>query len=213
VDRSAVEYAALHAEGAEGALLGGEFEIIGAPATDVLGAERQATFGPAVPVVFQGGWPATESEPEWGPAWPGLRETVGAVMRPGSAQGAEGAVPSRRGAPGYVWLTGYGLEQELAETKNRADTLERELLLRERERQIAAADAVLSTLGLFIARKIGESDGGVLIDEVVANLDGAEGWLAIARLMKAGLVDENGRSFYLSPEGEHLVKEIQGRQT
>jgi hypothetical protein len=213
VDRLAVAYEALHAEEADGAPVEQQFETIGAPRTVPLGRESRAAFGPAITAVFHRDWPATESEPEWGPTLPSVRETVGAVMRARTAPGAEEGVPTRRGAPGYLWLANYGLEQELAETKNRADTLERELLLRERERQIAAADAVLSTLGLFIAQKIGESDGGVLIDEVAANLDGAEGWLAIARLMKAGLVDENGRSFYLSPEGEHLVKEIQGRQT
>lgn len=213
MDRSAVAYVALHAEGANGAPVEQEFESIGAPGTDVLGGKRPAASRRAVAFVSHEGMPAAQSEPEWVPVWPVLRGTVGSVVRAETAPGAEEAAATGPGAPGYVWLPSYGLEQELAEAKNRADTLECELLLRERERQLAAADAMLSTLGLFIGQKIGESAAGVLIDEVVANLDGAGGWLAIARLIKAGLVDEDGRSFYLTPDGEELLSEVQGQRT
>ena len=103
---------------------------------------------------------------------------------------------------------GQQLMEELAAAKGKLDALERERKIHQQEIEIAVAHAASTELGLFILHKIAEAGEGVPLGEVDANLQGPEGWLAVARLMKAGLVDENGRTLYSTSAGEQVLEDI-----
>ena len=83
------------------------------------------------------------------------------------------------------------------------DSLEALLELRRRWR----ADAMLDPLGMFLLEKIADADAGVLLTQLDAYLDGAPGWVAISRLVRAGLLDENGRSLYATPSGRAAAEQ------
>jgi len=46
------------------------------------------------------------------------------------------------------------------------------------------------------------------MDRIAENINTPQPWIAVAHLMKAGLVDDNGRSLYLTTLGENLLAEL-----
>lgn len=72
------------------------------------------------------------------------------------------------------------------------------------------ADAMLDRLGMFLLHTIVGVDGGVRLDSVAENLQGSAGWIAIARLVRAGLLDENGRTLYATPAGRRAAELTRG---
>lgn len=60
---------------------------------------------------------------------------------------------------------------------------------------------MLSPIGMFLLQQIADADSGVLLSEVAQNVRSGPAWLALARLLRAGLIDENGRSLYATESG------------
>jgi hypothetical protein len=67
------------------------------------------------------------------------------------------------------------------------------------------ADTMLDPLGMFLLQRIAERDGGVSFGELADNFDGVDGWVIIARLLRAGLLDENGLSVYATSSGRNAA--------
>lgn len=63
------------------------------------------------------------------------------------------------------------------------------------------ADAMLSPVGMFLLQEVAARDGGVPLEELAGYVEAAEVWLIIARLIRAGLLDENGLSVYATQAG------------
>jgi hypothetical protein len=66
----------------------------------------------------------------------------------------------------------------------------------------------LDSLGSFVLMKVAEGAGRVLVGTLEENLDGAHGWLAVARLINAGLLGENGRSVFVTERGESVARQL-----
>jgi hypothetical protein len=69
-----------------------------------------------------------------------------------------------------------------------------------REEGLAKARS-LTELGAFLLTKLAAYPEGVAVDELDENLQGS-GWIALARLLRAGLADENDRTVYITDRGE-----------
>ena len=63
------------------------------------------------------------------------------------------------------------------------------------------ADAMLDPVGMFLLQKIALEEAGISSSILDLNLSGAQGWLPLARLLRAGLIDENGRIVYATGAG------------
>lgn len=99
------------------------------------------------------------------------------------------------------------LRAELDQSAAYAAELKSDGELREHMSEVTTAHAAGSELGLFILHKFGEQQS-IPIPEVSSNLNGPDGCLAIARLLKAGLIDEDGVSYYLTPSGREILKAL-----
>jgi len=112
------------------------------------------------------------------------------------------------GEPTYVRLTDYALRLELAETKARLVELERLVGAMRYGQELTSVQAGLAEIGLFLLHKVGTAADGIPVDVLADSLEAPSGWLAFARLMRAGLVDENGRCVYITGEGERVLAEM-----
>ncbi len=103
----------------------------------------------------------------------------------------------------------YDLYRELASSRARSDELERQVAAHEMDRRLIVANAAVDGIGLFILKKIQEREDGIGLDELSEHL-APKGWLALARLLKADLLDENDRIVYATASGEELTAELLG---
>ena len=85
----------------------------------------------------------------------------------------------------------------------------RRTLARELDRREQSVASALNREGVFLLAQVVESGEGVLFDTLVENLAAPHGWIAIGRLMKAGLLDENGRRMYATPSGASVWEALQ----
>jgi hypothetical protein len=63
--------------------------------------------------------------------------------------------------------------------------------------------------GAALLARIAAVEDGVPLANLIAELD-AEAWLAIARLVRAGLLDENGLRLYTTESGDRWSARLQG---
>lgn len=68
------------------------------------------------------------------------------------------------------------------------------------------ASSVFDPLGMFLLQLVADADEGVPLGEVAEHLRGSAGWLALARLIRAGFVDENGLTVYATPSGRRAAE-------
>jgi hypothetical protein len=97
--------------------------------------------------------------------------------------------------------------------RSRATQLEAELSTQRSAGELYVAFAGLADLGLFILQKVSAAADGLSVQQFGENAAGWEAWLAMCRLMRAGLVGENGRIFYLTGRGETLLEELTGEES
>ena len=72
---------------------------------------------------------------------------------------------------------------------------------RERSRHERWIAAALDRDGLFLLSQIAETSEGVTFDALTENLLAPNGWMGIAKLLRSGLIDENGRRVYPTQSG------------
>lgn len=88
----------------------------------------------------------------------------------------------------------------------------RDAKLRLRQRERDEAHALVLPYVTFMLHKIGERRT-VPASKIVSNLTppdglGSDGLVALARLLKAGLIDVDGADFYLTPTGQQALQEV-----
>ena len=101
---------------------------------------------------------------------------------------------------------------QVAELQDRVAKLEAEVLFNETasEQQRDLSDALaLTHLGMATLAYIASSPEGVDVDRLVEAIEEPEGWLAVGRLLRAGLIDENGRIVYPTLRGYEAAIEIE----
>ena len=94
--------------------------------------------------------------------------------------------------------------EQLAEAEAEAAELRRDLALLRNQQELDASHAAGSELALFILHKIAQART-IGISEVASNIEGQEGWLAVARLLKGRMIDEDGSSFSVTPSGRKTL--------
>lgn len=85
------------------------------------------------------------------------------------------------------------------------DSLAELLDIRARWRSAASLDP----LGMFILHTVSAAENGIPLADVAENLRGPAGWVAVARLIRAGLLDENGLTIYATPSGRSAAEATQ----
>lgn len=106
-----------------------------------------------------------------------------------------------------LWATASGLRQKLSSAESKIGELEQNQEWRESGEELYISYAGGSELGLFILQMASQVDS-LPIAEAADNLATGDGWIAVARLLKAGLLDENGKSLYLTTAGEKFLADV-----
>jgi hypothetical protein len=133
-------------------------------------------------------------------------EPVRSAVTPPSVQDAKESTSRTRlyeGVPDFtVW-------RELSAVQTRARELREQLELRNQVAQLDQAYAGLSREGLFILGTLAENEDGTPLQLLGENLTWS-GWLSVARLLKAGLIDENGETVGVTRTGDLFLRELGG---
>jgi len=120
---------------------------------------------------------------------------------------AAGVASLTRTAGAVIDLTSThaGLMRQLDEQSRAAEELRRRMRLEEQSSELAIGAALSNELGLFILMKVAGEPEGVSLEALSENLEAPEGWLALARLLRADLLNENTRSVYATELAANLL--------
>lgn len=74
------------------------------------------------------------------------------------------------------------------------------------------SDALVDKSAVFILDVL-YNKNSIKLADVERNIDSVRGWMILARLLKAGLIDESGEELYITKAGQEFYEKIRGLVT